>query len=129
MNHRRTKEQDWQRGPEVAGGSYRSRVSLATEKWQRRRRDKTSANVLSMFWTVWRVEFAVTRTPEGERGKRKKLIASSGQFAHMSGKKSCSDFVKTFFSVLIAVLRSRRRQWTCGERNHMKCFTRPGVKS
>ena len=28
--HRRTKEQDWQREPEVAGGSHRSRVSLAT---------------------------------------------------------------------------------------------------
>ena len=68
-SHRRTKEQDWQWGPEVAGGSYRSRVSLATGKWQRRRRGKTSANVLSMFWTVWGVEFAATRTPEGERGK------------------------------------------------------------
>ena len=60
------------------------------------------------------MEFAVTRTTEGERGKQKKLIASSGQFAQISGKKSCSDFVKTFFSVLIAVLRIRRRQWTCG---------------
>ena len=29
--HRPTKERDWQRGPEVAQGSYRSRVSLATE--------------------------------------------------------------------------------------------------
>ena len=70
--------------------------------------------LLSMFWTVWGVEFAVTRISEGERGKQKKLIASIGQFAQMSGKKSCSDFVKTFFSVLIAVLRIRRRQWTCG---------------
>ena len=67
-----------------------------------------------MSWTVWGVEFAVTRISEGERGKQKKLIASIGQFAQMSGKKSCSDFVKTFFSVLIAVLRIRRRQWTCG---------------
>ena len=33
--HRRTKEQDWQREPEVAGGSYRSRVSLATRNLQK----------------------------------------------------------------------------------------------
>ena len=33
VNHRRTKEQDWQREPEVAGRSYRSRVLLATENY------------------------------------------------------------------------------------------------
>ena len=30
LNHRHTKERDWQRGPEVVLGSYRSRASLVT---------------------------------------------------------------------------------------------------
>ena len=94
---------------------------ISNEKWQLRQRVQLIYRRFKQFgeWNTYAL------TPGGERGKQKKWIASSGQFAQKSGRNSFSDIVKPFFSALIDELQSQRCQWTCGGKDHIKCLTRP----